>query len=128
MPRPRRQPRPGRRARRTKDHLTSGPGLSSVTPSMLDISFIRQNQDAVRAAIKNKRVDLDLDVLLQADKERREIIATIEAKRARKNEIARLLLQARFTITDRRYIGYEDDTGYHHYAIDISHEYKMEEE
>ena len=31
---------------------------------MLDIAFIRQNADAVRAAIKNKRVDVDLDALL----------------------------------------------------------------
>ena len=43
---------------------------------MLDIAFIRQNADAVRAAIKNKRLDLDLDQLLAADKERREITAS----------------------------------------------------
>lgn len=28
-----------------------------------------------------------------------------------------------FTITDRRYIGHEDDTGYHHYAMDVAKEY-----
>lgn len=28
-----------------------------------------------------------------------------------------------FTITDRRYIGHEDDTGYHHYSIDVAKEY-----
>ena len=31
------------------------------------------------------------------------------------------------TITDRRYIGHEDDTGYHHYAIDVAHHYELEE-
>jgi len=31
------------------------------------------------------------------------------------------------TITDRRYIGYENDTGYHHYAVDVAHYYEMEE-
>ena len=36
----------------------------------------------------------------------------------RKNEITRLLLAAEFTITARLYVGYEPDTGYHHYAID----------
>lgn len=61
---------------------------------MLDIAFIRQNTDAVRAAIKNKRVELDLDELLQADKERRELIAALEQKRARKNEIAQLIPKA----------------------------------
>ena len=55
---------------------------------MLDIAFIRQNPDVVRAAITNKRVDLDLDRLLAADKVRRETIKEIEAKRARKNEVA----------------------------------------
>lgn len=61
---------------------------------MLDIAFIRQNADAVRAAITNKRVELDLDSLLGADKERRETLARIETKRARKNEIAQLIPKA----------------------------------
>lgn len=30
------------------------------------------------------------------------------------------LFEQGFTITTRRYIGYEPDTGYHHYAIDIA--------
>ncbi len=61
---------------------------------MLDIAFIRQNADVVRAAITNKRVDLDLDELLGADKERRETLAKLEQKRARKNEIAALIPKA----------------------------------
>ena len=61
---------------------------------MLDIAFIRQNADVVKTAIKNKRVELDLDELLTADKERRETLARIEQKRARKNEIASLIPKA----------------------------------
>jgi len=61
---------------------------------MLDIAFIRQNADVVRAAIKNKRVDLDLDVLLAADKDRRDMLGKIEHKRARKNEVAQLISKA----------------------------------
>lgn len=61
---------------------------------MLDIAFIRQNADVVRAAITNKRVELNLDDLLGADKDRRELIAKIEQKRARKNEIAALIPKA----------------------------------
>ena len=55
---------------------------------MLDIAFIRQNQDVVRAAIQNKRCDVDLDALLEADRVRRDAITEIEKLRARKNEIA----------------------------------------
>ena len=61
---------------------------------MLDIAFIRQNADAVRAAIKNKRVELDLDALLAVDKERRTLLLELEQKRARKNEIAQLIPKA----------------------------------
>ncbi len=45
----------------------------------------------------------------------------------RKNQITAALLGAAFTITDRRYIGHEDDTGYHHYAIDVAKYYELEE-
>ena len=44
-----------------------------------------------------------------------------------KNQIVRNLIDADFTITDRRYIGHEDDTGYHHYAIDVAKNYELEE-
>jgi len=44
-----------------------------------------------------------------------------------KNAIVHALLSADITITDRRYIGHEDDTGYHHYAIDIAKSYELEE-
>ena len=44
-----------------------------------------------------------------------------------KNALVRLLLAADMTITDRRYIGHEDDTGYHNYAIDVAKSYEMEE-
>jgi hypothetical protein len=46
---------------------------------------------------------------------------------ALKNQIVRILLDADFIITDRRYIGHEDDTGYFHYAIDVAKNYKLEE-
>jgi seryl-tRNA synthetase len=61
---------------------------------MLDIQFIRQNADQVRAAIQNKRVDLNLDDLLEADKERREATRELEEKRARKNELSALIPKA----------------------------------
>ena len=44
-----------------------------------------------------------------------------------KRQIEKALLAAGITITDRRYIGHEDDTGYHHFAIDAAKHYEMEE-
>lgn len=44
-----------------------------------------------------------------------------------KNAIVRTLLGADFTITDRRYIGYETETGYFHYAVDVAKIYEMED-
>ena len=44
-----------------------------------------------------------------------------------KNAIVRALLGADFTITDRRYIGYETETGYFHYNVDVAKHYEMEE-
>ena len=45
----------------------------------------------------------------------------------RKRQLTSVLLNADFTITDRRYIGHEGDTGYHHYAIDVAKPYELEE-
>lgn len=46
---------------------------------------------------------------------------------ALKSQIVRILLDADFIITDRRYIGHEDDTGYFHYAIDVAKNYELED-
>ena len=45
----------------------------------------------------------------------------------KKDLLVRMLLTAGFTITDRRYIEHEDDTGYYHYAIDVAKAYEQEE-
>ncbi len=44
-----------------------------------------------------------------------------------KNRLVKAVLNADMTITDRRYIGFETDTGYHHYAIDVAKSYVWEE-
>ena len=46
---------------------------------------------------------------------------------ADKNRIIRLLISEDFTITGRQYIGYETETGYHHYVVDVAKHYEMEE-
>jgi hypothetical protein len=45
----------------------------------------------------------------------------------RKDEIVRALLAADFTIMARLYVGHEDETGYHHYAIDLAKNYELED-
>ena len=44
-----------------------------------------------------------------------------------KNQLVKAMLNADITITNRRYIGHEDDTGYHHYAIDVAKSYIWED-
>lgn len=44
-----------------------------------------------------------------------------------KNRLVKAALNADMTITDRRYIGFETDTGYHHYAIGVAKSYVWEE-
>ena len=45
----------------------------------------------------------------------------------RKNALIHAFLAADLTITDRRYLGYDTETGYHNYAIDVANYYEMEE-
>ena len=40
----------------------------------------------------------------------------------KKDLLVRMLLTAGFVVTDRRYIEYEADTGYHHYSVDVMQE------
>ncbi len=62
---------------------------------MLDIAFIRQNALVVKEAVQNKRLDLDVDALLAADKLRRESVGLLDAKRARKNALSALIPKAK---------------------------------
>jgi hypothetical protein len=45
---------------------------------------------------------------------------------ALKSKITKALLAADFTISGRQYIGHEDDTGYHHYSVDVAKLYPIE--
>ena len=45
----------------------------------------------------------------------------------RTRQIVTALLGAELTITERKYIGHEDDIGYHNYAIDVAKEYSFTE-
>ncbi len=56
---------------------------------MLDIKFIRENQEKVKEAIKNKRIDLSLDALLDLDAQRRDFLTELESLKATKNQFSK---------------------------------------
>lgn len=47
---------------------------------------------------------------------------------ALKSKVIRRLLACDFTITGRQYIGYETETGYHHYNVDTAKFYEFSKE
>lgn len=55
---------------------------------MLDIKFIRENLDIVKAAAKKKHIDIDLDRLVAVDDTRKEIMARMEEKKAEQNRVS----------------------------------------
>ena len=55
---------------------------------MLDIQFIKDNQEAIAAAIKHKAVEADLPKLLELDQERRRLITELEGLRQERNRLA----------------------------------------
>ena len=62
---------------------------------MLDIHFIRENADIVKAGAAKKRIIADIDRLLAVDDERKLLRQELDAKKAeqnrRSNEIQRLI-------------------------------------
>ncbi len=67
-------------------------GIFSIGPeccilySMLDIKFIRENLEVVKAGAKKKHVEVDLDKLISIDDKRRALLGEVETMRARQNE------------------------------------------
>ncbi|MDP6387713.1 MAG: serine--tRNA ligase [Candidatus Pacebacteria bacterium] len=55
---------------------------------MLDIKFIRENKDLVKAAAKKKHIEIDIDRLISVDDERKKKIASYEAKKAEHNTVS----------------------------------------
>lgn len=53
---------------------------------MLDMKFVRENPDAVVAAVKKRNGNLDLTEFLALDKERREIVQSVEQLKKQRND------------------------------------------
>lgn len=56
---------------------------------MLDIRFIRENADAVKAAMANRNADVDVDAVLELDNRRRVIVSEVEELKADRNKISK---------------------------------------
>jgi seryl-tRNA synthetase len=61
---------------------------------MLDIQFIREHVEEVRAAARNKNIVLNVDKLLELDKERLRLLREIEELNSLKNDINDLMKKA----------------------------------
>ena len=55
---------------------------------MLDIKFIRENLEVVKIAAQKKKIKIDLDRLVSIDDARREIMQTLETKKAEQNKVS----------------------------------------
>ncbi len=55
---------------------------------MLDIKFIRENADQIKMAAKQKNINVDIDLLIKIDDERKMKMQNIDELRARRNELA----------------------------------------
>jgi seryl-tRNA synthetase len=58
---------------------------------MLEIAFIREFPDLVKAGAKKKRIQVDVDRLLDVDRQRRALITEIEQLRAERNRKSKLV-------------------------------------
>ncbi len=55
---------------------------------MLDIKFIRENKDVIKAGAVKKHVEIDLDALIALDDKRRSLMASLEGKRSEQNNFS----------------------------------------
>lgn len=61
---------------------------------MLDIKFIRENLDLVKMGATKKRIKVDFDALITLDDDRKLLLATVEAKKAKQNTVSREVANA----------------------------------
>ncbi len=58
---------------------------------MLDARWVRDNLDAVKQAMADRNASWDFDRFLALDEERRELIAKVETRQARRNELSKAI-------------------------------------
>ncbi|HOO48057.1 MAG TPA: serine--tRNA ligase [Candidatus Paceibacterota bacterium] len=55
---------------------------------MLDIKFIRENKEIIKAGAKKKHLDEEIDKLLEADQKRLDLLSKVESLRAEQNKVS----------------------------------------
>ncbi len=68
---------------------------------MLDIKFIRENKDIVAQGAKKKHVVFDVEELIKIDDERRNLLASIEKKRAEQNTVSEKIAASTTSVEER---------------------------
>lgn len=61
---------------------------------MLDIKFIRENKEVIDAGAKKKRLNFDVNKLIEVDDKRRELLQKVEDLRAKQNEVSQKIPNA----------------------------------
>ena len=60
---------------------------------MLDIKVLRQEPERIKEALKKRFNPLDIEPAIELDKQRRAILAEVEQKKAKQNEITKQIPQ-----------------------------------
>jgi seryl-tRNA synthetase len=60
--------------------------LLLIRHTMLDMQYIRENIDTVKQNIQNRRMNVDIDKLIQLDEQRRDQQTKLDNLRAEKNK------------------------------------------
>ena len=61
---------------------------------MLDIKFIRENLELIKEGAQKKHIDIDLAALVELDDKRKELLASVELKKAEQNKASGEVAQA----------------------------------
>lgn len=61
---------------------------------MLDIKFIRENLDLVKLGATKKRIQVDLDALVVLDDTRKQLLVSVETKKAKQNVVSQTVATA----------------------------------
>ena len=61
---------------------------------MLDIKFIRENADLIKAGAKKKHLEVDIDRLMAVDEKRRRLLSEVETMRAKQNTVSDQVVKA----------------------------------
>jgi len=70
---------------------------------MLDIKVLRQEPERIKEALKKRFNPLDIEPAIELDKQRRAILAEVEQKKAKQNEITKQIPQMKKNGENVRY-------------------------